>query len=123
MSDPSTIATATRVEEWRTGPPPAAADLDALCRQIDVRHTVAAAYGPGWTKLDDETRADAATIGRVVDVLLTAAEAGGADDGGRGLKYVNSSLKALDLDDAVPDAPRLRAWALRLLDDRTRSDG
>jgi hypothetical protein len=123
MTDARTIATATRVEGWRTGAPPTAADLDALCRQIDVRHTVAAAYGPDWKKLDDETRADAATIGRVADVLLTAAGSGGADDGGRGLKYVNSALKALDLDDAVPDAPRLRARALRLLDDRTRSDG
>jgi hypothetical protein len=123
VSDAPTIATATRVEGWRTGAPPAAADLDALCRQIDVRHTVAAAYGPDWKKLDDETRADAATIGRIVDVLLTAAEGGGADDGGRGLKYVNSSLKALDLDDAVPDAHRQRSWAQRLLDDRSRSDG
>ena len=123
MSDVSTVVTATRVEGWRTGAPPSAADLDALCRQIDVRHTVAAAYGPAWARLDDETRADAATIGAVVDVLLTAAEGGGADDGGRGLKFVNSSLKALDLDEAVPDAPRRRAWALRLLDDRTRSDG
>jgi hypothetical protein len=123
VSDGSTIATATRVEGWRTGTPPSAADLDALCRQIDVRHTVAAAYGPDWKKLDGETRADAATIGLVVDMLLTVAEAGSADDGGRGLKYVNSSLKALDLDDAVPDAPRRRAWALRLLDGRTRSDG
>jgi hypothetical protein len=117
------ISTATRVEQWRSAPPPSG-ELDALCRQIDVRHKVAAAYGPDWARLDPETPADPATIGAVVEVLLTAAEPdrAGPDDGGRGLKYTNSALKALDLADAVPDAPRLRAWALRLLDDRTRSD-
>jgi hypothetical protein len=119
-----TIPTADRVEQWRNGAPPSASDLDALCRQIDVRHKVAAAYGLDWRKLDDERSADAATISGVVVVLLTAAgpEAAGTDDGGRGLKYTNSALKALELVDDVPDAPRLRAWALRLLDDRTRSD-
>ncbi len=120
MSD---VITAERVEGWRTTPPDVG-DLDALCRQIDVRHRISAAYGPGWKKVDAETPADAATVAGVVTVLLTAAERGpdGADDGGRGLKYTNSALKALELADAIPDAPRLRAWALRLLDDRTRSD-
>ena len=117
------IRTADVVAAWSAARP-GAADLDALCRQIDVRHKVAAAYGPDWSRLDDEVMADAATIGGVVAVLLAAAEpdAAGVDDGGRGLKYTNSALKALELDDALPDAPRLRAWALRLLDDRTRSD-
>ena len=123
MSDPTEVSTAARVEAWRSAPP-GVADLDALCRQIDVRRRISAAYGPGWKKLAMETPADATTVGGVVTVLLTAAEPGpgGADDGGRGLKYTNSALKALELADAIPDAARLRAWALRLLDDRTRSD-
>ena len=120
---PTEVSTAAQVEAWRSAPP-GVADLDALCRQIDVRHRISGAYGPGWKKLETETPADAATVAGVVTVLLTAAEpgAGGADDGGRGLKYTNSALKALELADAVPEAARLRAWALRLLDDRTRSD-
>jgi hypothetical protein len=123
VSGPTEVATAARVEAWRSAPP-GVADLDALCRQIDVRHRVSAAYGPDWKKLETETPADAATVAGVVAALLTAAEPGpdGAEDGGRGLKYTNSALKALELADAIPDAPRLRAWALRLLDDRTRSD-
>jgi len=126
-----TVATAARVDEWRAGgAPPGVVDLDALCRQIDVRHTIAAAYGPDWRRLDPETPADPATVAGVVAVLLTAAEPTGADDpdegatgdGGRGLKYTNSALKALELAPGVPDEARLRAWALRLLDDRTRTD-
>jgi len=120
---PTEVSTAAQLDAWR-GAPPGIADLDALCRQIDVRHRISGAYGPGWKKLETETPADAATVAGVVTVLLTAAEPGpgGADDGGRGLKYTNSALKALELADAVPEAARLRAWALRLLDDRTRSD-
>lgn len=116
-----TIATAARVAGWLAEGPPGVADLDALCRQIDVRHTIAAEYAPGWRRVDPETPADAATVAGAVEVLLTAAADRDADDDGRGLKYVNSALKALELTE-VPDAPRLRAWALRLLDDRTRSD-
>ena len=120
----SEVVTAARVDAWRVTPPEDR-DLDALCRQIDVRHRISASYGPDWQRVEAETPADAVTVAGVVAVLLTAAEAGGTagtDDGGRGLKYTNSALKALELADDVPDAPRLRAWALRLLDDRTRSD-
>jgi hypothetical protein len=56
----------------------------------------------------------------VVAVLLRAAAATGGD--GWALKGVNSALKALELVDVGADAPALRAWALELLDARTRSD-
>jgi hypothetical protein len=114
--------TAARVRAWLSGPAPSVPELDALCRQIDVRHTLAAAYGPDWTRVDPETPADPATIAGVVALLLqSGGTPDGATDDGRGLKYANSALKALELRDGVPDAPQLRAWAVRLLDDRTRS--
>ena len=63
MSDPTEVSTAARVEAWRSAPP-GVADLDALCRQIDVRRRISAAYGPGWKKLAMETEA-AITAGKL----------------------------------------------------------
>jgi hypothetical protein len=98
----------------------ARATLDALCRQIDVRKRVSAAYGPEWARLDPEPAADAWTIAALAAVLLGNATAVGRgrgdDDEGWGLKCVNSALKALDLRDDLPHAPALRAWALEVLD-------
>ncbi len=101
------------------------AALDALCRQIDVRGRISSGYGPDWARRDPEVPVGAETVAGVVAVLLGNAGVIGAGvgerDGGWGLKCVNSALKALDGFEAVPAAPELRAWALAVLDDRTRS--
>jgi hypothetical protein len=119
--DAGSAETAARVAAWlRDGA--RRPELDALCRQIDVRKTVATAYDEGWTRRDPETTVDAATMAGVVAVLLRAAAADplGAEDWA--LKAVNSALKALELVDVGPAGPALRGWAVELLDARTRSD-
>lgn len=96
--------------------------LDALCRQIDVRRKVSVTYCDGWKRADPETPAPAATIAGLVAVLLANAgplPSEGVSDGGWGLKCVNSALKALEFGNEIPAAPQLRAWALTVLDDRT----
>ena len=99
--------------------------LEALCRQIDVRHRVSAVYDAGWKRADPETpAATPVVIGLVVVLLANAGDldgAVGARDGGWGLKCVNSALKALELVGDAPTAPALRAWALSVVDDRTGS--
>jgi len=112
--------TADRVRVWlREGSAPRE-ELDAVCRQIDVRRKLATRYGVGWRPDAPETMVDGATMAGVVALLLRAAAAG---DDGWGLKGVNSALKALELVAVGLDAPALRAWALEVLDARTRSDG
>ena len=105
-------------------------DLEALCRQIDVRRTISIEYRTGWKRMDPERPADAGTVAGLVAVLLANSGpidgfAGSihaaSDDGGWGLKCVNSALKALDHTDGLPAAPELRAWALTILDQRTGS--
>jgi hypothetical protein len=99
------------------------ADLDALCRQIDVRRRISRGYDAGWGRRDPEEPVAPATVAGAVAVLLANAgplnPGSVVDDGGWGLKCVNSALKALDQYDAVPEAPTLRAWALAVLDART----
>jgi hypothetical protein len=93
------------------------AQLDALCRQIDVRKRISAGYGSGWKRLEPETPADLAVVSGVVAVLLAnAARVGdaGAEDpcnDGWGLKCANSALKALDAWTDAPSASELRGWA------------
>jgi hypothetical protein len=96
--------------------------LDALCRQIDVRRKVSAAYASGFKRLDPEPAADDAVVSGLVAVLLgnaariaQADEPGGVNDGWA-LKCVNSALKALDLRPDAPHGPALRAWAMERLD-------
>ena len=108
--------------------------LDAICRQIDVRHRLSMTYREDWKRVEAETAVTAETLAGVVAVLLANAGPTGDDgshgdwsdgersdgDGGWGLKCTNSALKALDLMETVPAAPELRAWAVAVLDDRTR---
>ena len=100
--------------------------VDALCRQIDVRRKVSVVYDDGWKRREPETPVSAETMAGVVAVLLANAgpigPADAADDGGWGLKCVNSALKAIELRDGLPDAASLRAWALAVLDHRTGTD-
>ena len=101
----------------------ARAELDALCRQIDVRRRVSVAYRDGWKRSEPETAVSGATLAGLVAVLLANAGTPGdesGDDGGWGLKCANSALKALDLMAEIPAAPELRAWAVAVLDDRSR---
>jgi len=98
------------------------AELDSLCRQVDVRKKVSAGYGPGWKRLDPEVPAVPAVVSGVVAVLLANAAGVGAPgpDGARndgwGLKCTNSALKALDLHEHLPHASELRVWAIDVLD-------
>ena len=79
----------------------ARAELDALCRSIDVRKQL------------DGDPSDAAAV---VERLVLGAAAGDTD--GFGLKCANSALKALDLRSDIPDASALRIRAIELLDRR-----
>jgi hypothetical protein len=98
------------------------ADLDALCRQIDVRRKVSVAYGEGFTRLDPESPAPPAVVSGLVAVLLANAVGvggpgpNGSLNDGWGLKCTNSALKALELREDAPLSPSLRAWALETLD-------
>jgi hypothetical protein len=96
--------------------------LDALCRQIDVRKRVSAGYAAGWKRLDPEEPAEPAVVSGLVAVLLANAAGVGAPgpDGSRndgwGLKCTNSALKALALREQAPYASDLRSWAVEVLD-------
>ncbi len=100
------------------------ADLEALCRQVDVRHRVSVAYRDGWKRREPETDVAPATLAGLVAVLLAnAGELGdphAPDDQGWGLKCANTALKALELAEGIPAEAELRAWAVAVLDDRTR---
>lgn len=121
------ITVGERVARWLAAGPAVAtgadrADLEALCRQIDVRRRVSRGYASGWQRLDDEESASPEVIAGLVAVLLANAGPLGKsapDDGGWGLKCANSALKALDQFDDLPEAPALRAWAMSVVDDRT----
>ena len=112
-ADPMT--TAARAAAWLAGTPPRR-ELDALCRQIDVRRMVATQYGDDWARHEPETLVDGPTMAGLVTVLLRAAGTDAARADGWSLKGVNSALKALDAVDVGAAAPGLRAWALELLD-------
>lgn len=101
--------------------------LTALCRQIDVRKRVDAAYTADWRPLDPATAADATVVAGLAAVLLANATAvgapGSADElnDGWGLKCTNSALKALDLlsnesETATRHGAALRGVALETLD-------
>ena len=116
------ISVPAPVAAWLArGPAVFAADdrarLDALCRQIDVRKKVSAAYGAEWKRLDPETPAEPAVVSGLVAVLLGNA----AQHDGWGLKCTNSALKALELRDNPPRASELRVWAIDVLDDAEHS--
>ena len=102
------------------------AQVDALCRQIDVRRKVSVVYDDGWKRRDPETPVSPETMAGVVAVLLANAGPIGpadvADDGGWGLKCANSALKAIELREGLPESASLRAWALAVLDHRTGTD-
>ncbi len=129
-----TISVPARVSTWLADGPRRfeahdRADLDALCRQIDVRRKVATTYAPGWKRIDPESTVPGPVLAGLVAVLLGNAGGlgrpgeGGSLNDGWGLKCVNSALKALDLQPDAPHAPALRAWAMERLDAlRTNDD-
>lgn len=98
------------------------ADLDALCRQIDVRKRVSVAYLPGWKACDPELPASHAVVVGLVGVMLATAEPASTAHDGWNLKLLNSALKALDLVPAEAEGEgeamvaALRAWAVEQLD-------
>lgn len=79
------------------------ADVDALCRQVDVRGTVPAD--------------DAESMAGLVAALLLHADAASATDDGWDLKCINSALKVMDLAE-VPGRDVWQQWAGELLDRR-----
>jgi hypothetical protein len=113
------IDVAALVRRWlATGPELATQreDLEALCRQIDVRRRISAAYGARWQRLASEQPADPRVVSGLVAMLLASGAAALADDAGWSLKCVNSALKALDLCPDAPHRPALRTWACDILD-------
>ncbi len=127
------ISVPARVNDWLARGPAIfdgedRAQLDELCRQIDVRKRISAAYAAGWKRLEPETTAAPAVVSGVIAVLLAnaggvgGAGADGSLNDGWGLKCTNSALKALDAWPGVPDASELRSWAMEILD-RVRAPG
>jgi hypothetical protein len=121
------IVTAAIVRDWLASGPRVfdgddRAALDALCRQIDVRHRISRRYGRAWKRVEPEEAAPAAVVSGVAAVLLANAagvgEPGpdGALNDGWGLKCVNSALKAVELVPDLPRRPELVAWAMTVLD-------
>jgi hypothetical protein len=95
--------------------------LEALCRQVDVRKKVSAAYAAGWKASRPEIPADPPVVAGVVAVMIANAVGVDAppDDGswndGWALKCLNSALKALDLRPDIPCATELRSAAVDVL--------
>jgi hypothetical protein len=106
------------IDSCATGAVPPRAEMDDVCRQIDVRHRLVDRYGDDGKPAPDAGAASGPTVAAVAATLLAAAVLAGPDDPWR-LKAVNSALKALELDAAVPSTPALRAWAFEILDDAT----
>ena len=110
---------ASALHHFMTGAdtPPSRAELEALCRQIDVRKKIARSYDQGFVKQSHEENAEPCVVVAVVALLLCAArhEQSTADPDGRGIKYVNSALKALEFGTTTHSAA-LRAWAVEMLD-------
>jgi hypothetical protein len=126
-TESDSIATGALVARWLANGPAIFSggdreQLDALCRQIDVRKKVSAGYAAGWKRLDPEEPAEPAVVSGLVAVLLANAAGVGAPgpDGARndgwGLKCTNSALKALELREQPPHASDLRSWAIEVLD-------
>jgi len=115
------IQVAALVQGWMAAGPVALngeerRPLVAICRHIDVRKKISAAYGDGWRKLAPEQPADPRVVSALVAVLLANGSAALAHDPGWSLKCVNSALKALDLCGEAPHRPALQAWAWEILD-------
>lgn len=118
------IDTAALVHGWladgaQTSPP--REELEAICRQIDVRKRLSSEYGPAFAKRADESPSAPGVVAGAAAVLLASAQLlmDASVECGLALKYVNSALKALALDEHTPHAAALRAWAVELLDAHT----
>ena len=92
--------------------------MEAVCRQIDVRKKVAGEYGAGFVKVVPEVDADTRVVVAICGALLAQAEREQrrGDALGLGVKFINSTLKALELHPSAEHLPALRAWAVTLLD-------
>ena len=120
ISVPALVRTWLGDAATRAAAPPRS-EIDALCRQIDVRKRLSVRYGSGWATAAPEEPAPEVVVVGAAAVLLATAEAGSAGDGW-GLKLVNSALKALDLIAPTPEVPAIRGWAVELLDRATASE-
>ena len=97
-------------------------ELEALCRQVDVRKKVSAGYDAGVEAT--RSRSAGRPCGRERRRRGAARQRGGrgrtghrrARNDGWGLKCTNSALKALELRDDLPHASELRVWAIDVLD-------
>ena len=127
-TDDETIRVAPIVRAWLADGPHGLTDdraeLEALCRQIDVRKRVSTQYDRQWKRRDPELAAAPGVVAAVAAALLGDADdrLTRHDDEGFALKCVNSALKALELYSdrgAVAAVPALRAWAIELLDRHT----
>src|SRR6478609_3228861 len=96
---PDVLSVPAKVQAWLARGPQRfegddRGDLEALCRQIDVRKKVSTTYSPGWKRLDPETPVPAVVMAGLVAVLLgNAGRLGEPGDGntlndGWGLKCV-----------------------------------
>ena len=120
-SEAAPISVAGLVKTWLDAGPMVfrgelRATLDALCRQIDIKKKVAAAYGENWKMLEPWQAADLAVTSGLAAVLLGNTSAGEDSELGWRLKCVNSALKLLDLYPDPVHRPALLAWAWEVLD-------
>ncbi len=79
--------------------PPDAGSMDHLCRCIDVSRALRTAYTKEWRRLDGSLEAPIELWIGTIALLLSSCERSLEEHkgDGRGLKYLNSALKALDL--------------------------
>ncbi len=83
----------------QSGAPPDAGSMDHLCRCIDVSRALRTAYTKEWRRLDGSLEAPIELWIGTIALLLSSCERSVEEHrgDGRGLKYLNSALKALDL--------------------------
>lgn len=83
----------------QSGAPPDAGSIDHLCRCVDVSRALRTAYTKEWRRLDGSLEAPIELWIGTIALLLSSCERSLEEHkgDGRGLKYLNSALKALDL--------------------------
>jgi len=89
------------------------AEINELCRQIDVFKRLQADYSADWKPDKEAPLAAPEVVAGAACVLLINAEpaASGNDADGWSLKCLNSALKAIEQNEQLPMRAELSGWA------------
>ncbi len=92
------------------------AEINEICRQIDVFKRLQADYTGDWKPDSSAPPAAPEVVAAAACLLLTNAEpAGGADDAdGWAIKCLNSALKLIAQNEELPLRAELSGWAQRI---------